>query len=105
VTAPPEEDRLRSLIDLLVESVERPAAGADLARRAYLSRFHFDRLVRGTLRETPAAFRRRLVLERPARRLEIRVRRRDLRSARDGHVRRRGLPCALVRRPPAPDRG
>jgi AraC family transcriptional regulator len=59
-------DRLRELIDVLVDSVDHPAAAADLARRAYLSRFHFDRLVGAALRETPAAFRRRLLIERAA---------------------------------------
>jgi AraC-like DNA-binding protein len=59
-------DRLRSLIDVLVESVDDPAAGAELARRAHLSRFHFDRLVGAALGESPAAFRRRLLLERAA---------------------------------------
>jgi AraC family transcriptional regulator len=59
-------DRLLALIDVLVESVERPARGAELARRAHFSRFHFDRLVAAALHETPAAFRRRLLLERAA---------------------------------------
>jgi AraC-like DNA-binding protein len=40
--------------------------GAEIARRAYLSRFHFDRLVGAALGETPGAFRRRLLLERAA---------------------------------------
>ncbi|HEY2937691.1 MAG TPA: hypothetical protein VGJ25_13900 [Gaiellaceae bacterium] len=59
-------DRLLALIDVLVESVELPARGAELARRAHFSRFHFDRLVAAALHETPAAFRRRLLLERAA---------------------------------------
>src|SRR2546425_9289064 len=59
-------DRLRELIDVLVDSVDHPAAAADLARRAYLSRFHFDRLVGAALRETPAAFGGRLLLGRAA---------------------------------------
>jgi AraC-like DNA-binding protein len=59
-------DRLRSLIDVLVRSIDEPAKGEDLARRAYLSRFHFDRLVTAALHETPAALRRRLLLERAA---------------------------------------
>jgi AraC family transcriptional regulator len=60
------QDRLRALIDVLVESVVDPAQGDALARRAYFSRFHFDRLVRAAIGETPAAFRRRLLLERAA---------------------------------------
>jgi AraC-like DNA-binding protein/uncharacterized damage-inducible protein DinB len=64
-----EPDRLRALIDVLVESVDDPARGEELARRAHLSRFHFDRLVAATLGESPGAFRRRLLLERAAYRL------------------------------------
>jgi AraC family transcriptional regulator len=59
-------DRLRAFIDLLMESLDDPADGAELARRAFLSRFHFDRLVAAALGETPGAFRRRLLLERAA---------------------------------------
>ena len=33
-------DRLRTLIDVLVDSLGEPARGDELARRAYLSRFH-----------------------------------------------------------------
>jgi AraC family transcriptional regulator len=62
-------DRLRTLIDVLVESVDHPAHGEELARRAYLSRFHFDRLVAAAIGESPATFRRRLLLERAAHRL------------------------------------
>jgi AraC-like DNA-binding protein len=62
-------DRLVTLIEVLVQSVDRPASGAELARRAHFSRFHFDRLVAAGLHETPAAFRRRLLLERAAHRL------------------------------------
>jgi AraC family transcriptional regulator len=60
------QDRLRALIDVLVESVDDPARGEALARRAHFSRFHFDRLVRAATGESPAAFRRRLLLERSA---------------------------------------
>ena len=60
------QDRLRHLIDVLVASVDDPAQGEELARRAYLSRFHFDRLVAAALGESPGAFRRRLLLERAA---------------------------------------
>jgi AraC-like DNA-binding protein len=59
-------DRLRTIIDVLVASVDDPAQGEELARRAYLSRFHFDRLVAAVLGESPGAFRRRLLLERAA---------------------------------------
>jgi AraC family transcriptional regulator len=62
-------DRLRALIDVLFASVDDPARGDELARRAYLSRFHFDRLVAAALGESPATFRRRLLLERAAHQL------------------------------------
>jgi AraC-like DNA-binding protein len=42
---------------------------ADAARRAFLSRYHFDRIIRSTSGEPPAAFRRRVLLERAAYRL------------------------------------
>jgi transcriptional regulator GlxA family with amidase domain len=58
-------DRLRTLIDVLVDSLGEPARGDELARRAYLSRFHFDRLVAAGLGEAPGEF-RGLVLERAA---------------------------------------
>jgi AraC family transcriptional regulator len=66
----PPEDRLRLLLDLIVASTEEPTVhGAELARRAYLSRFHFDRLVAAAIGEPPGVFRRRLLLERAAHRL------------------------------------
>src|SRR5439155_21656270 len=58
-------DRLRSIIDVLVD-IDDPAAGAELARRAHLSRFHFDRVTAAVLGESPGVFRRRLLLERAA---------------------------------------
>lgn len=48
---------------------DHDANGADLAARVYLSRFHFDRVVSATAGETPARFRRRVLLERSAYRL------------------------------------
>jgi AraC-like DNA-binding protein len=63
-------DRLRSLLDAVEEGVEQPELrGGDLARRAHLSRFHFDRLVAAALGEAPGMLRRRLLLERAAHRL------------------------------------
>ena len=65
-----EADRLREILDLLDASLDEPQlAGDELAGRAYLSRFHFDRLVRAALDEPPGAFRRRILLERSAHRL------------------------------------
>ncbi len=41
----------------------------DLASRAHLSRYHFDRIISATAGEPPATFRRRVLLERAAYRL------------------------------------
>lgn len=63
-------DRLREILDLVEDSLDEPGvSGSELAERAYLSRFHFDRLVRAALGEAPGAFRRRLLMERSAHRL------------------------------------
>ena len=68
VSAP--ADRLRSILDLVQDSLdEQSITGEDLAARAHLSRFHFDRLVSAALGEAPGAFRRRLLLERAAHQL------------------------------------
>jgi AraC family transcriptional regulator len=65
-------DRLRWILDLVDDSLGEPGlTGDDLAGRAYLSRFHFDRLVAAALGEPPGAFRRRLLLERAACRLMV----------------------------------
>src|ERR1700689_2778925 len=65
-----EADRLREILDLVQASVEEPElTGEDLAGRAYLSRFYFDRLVTSALGEPPGTFRRRILLERSAYRL------------------------------------
>src|SRR5437867_8790782 len=52
-------DALRRYLDLLVDTIDEEVGGDDLARRAYLSRFHFDRVVRAAVGEPPAALRRR----------------------------------------------
>ena len=60
-------DRLRDLIDLVLASLdEREADGSALARRAHFSRDHLDRILASATGETPAALRRRLLLERAA---------------------------------------
>jgi AraC family transcriptional regulator len=60
-------DRLRDLIDLVLESLDEPGAdGRALARRANFSRDHLDRLLAAATGETPAALKRRLLLERAA---------------------------------------
>ena len=63
-------DPLATFVDTLAESLDDHAAdGEDLAARAYLSRFHFDRVVGAVAGETPARLRRRVLLERAAFRL------------------------------------
>jgi AraC-like DNA-binding protein len=65
-----EASRLRRILELVEESLDEPDLdGAGMAGRAYLSRFHFDRLVQAALGEAPGGFRRRLMLERAAYRL------------------------------------
>ena len=60
-------DRLRELIDLVLDSLDEPGAdGRALARRAHFSRDHLDRLLAAATGESPAALRRRLLLERAA---------------------------------------
>lgn len=63
-------DSLRGFLDLIEDTLDEPGlTGEDLAGRAYLSRYHFDRLVSAALGEPPGAFRRRVLLERAAHRL------------------------------------
>ena len=60
-------DRLRDLIDVVLGSLDDPAAdGSALARRASFSRDHLDRLLAAATGESPVALRRRLLLERAA---------------------------------------
>ena len=61
---------LSRILQIVEDSLDDPElAAGELANRAYLSRFHFDRLVSAALGEPPGAFRRRLLLERAAYRL------------------------------------
>ena len=53
----------------MIEALDEGLDGRALAARAMLSPFHFNRLVRAGIGEPPAAFRRRLLLERAAWRL------------------------------------
>ncbi len=62
-------DRLRDVVDAVLEALDEGLDGRALAARAMLSPFHFHRLVRAGIGEAPAAFRRRLLLERAAWRL------------------------------------
>ena len=60
-------DRLRELIDLVLDSLDDSGAdGRTLSRRAHFSRDHLDRLLAAATGESPVAMRRRLLLERAA---------------------------------------
>ncbi|HEX3003047.1 MAG TPA: helix-turn-helix domain-containing protein, partial [Angustibacter sp.] len=60
-------DVMARILDLVTESLADPETSAsDLADRAYLSRFHFNRLVSAAMGEPPGALRRRLLMERAA---------------------------------------
>lgn len=60
-------DGYARILDLAQACLDDPTLGPDqLAARAHLSRFHFDRLVSATGGEPPGALRRRLLLERAA---------------------------------------
>jgi AraC family transcriptional regulator len=63
-------DTFAAFVDSLAARLDdHEATGSDLAARAFLSRFHFDRLVVAAAGETPAQLRRRVLLERAAYRL------------------------------------
>lgn len=65
-------DRLRELIDLVLDSLDDPGAdGGELARRAHFSRDHLDRILAAATGESPVALRRRLLLERAAWQLRV----------------------------------
>ena len=69
MTTRSEPDLLRRILTVIEDSLDEPiASGADLASRAFLSRFYFDRLASAALGEPTGAFRRRLLLERAAHR-------------------------------------
>jgi AraC-like DNA-binding protein len=63
-------DTFRRFVAVLAEAMDdHDADGEALASRLHLSRFHADRLVRAASGESPAALRRRVLLERAAYRL------------------------------------
>jgi AraC-like DNA-binding protein len=67
-------DRLRELIDVVLGSLDEPGVdGRALARQANFSRDHLDRLLAAATGETPAALKRRLLLERAAWQLRSRA--------------------------------
>lgn len=67
VTDPSRRDRLRELLDAVVDADNTDVG--DMARSSYASEFHFSREVRRLTGESPAALRRRIMLERAAWRL------------------------------------
>lgn len=67
MTTPARRDRLRELLDAVVDA-GNPDVG-DMARSSHASEFHFSREVRRLTGEPPAALRRRIMLERAAWRL------------------------------------
>jgi AraC family transcriptional regulator len=60
------QDTAGRLSAIVANSLDRQAKTQDLARQAYQSRTQFHRLFRTVVEETPAAMRRRLLLERAA---------------------------------------
>jgi AraC family transcriptional regulator len=63
-------DTFTVFVDTLATHLDdHEANGEDLAARVHLSRFHFDRVVSAAAGESPARFRRRVLLERSAFRL------------------------------------
>ena len=60
------EDTANRLSTVVANSLDVQAKTEDLARQAYQSRTQFHRLFRTVVEETPAAMRRRLLLERAA---------------------------------------
>src|SRR5260370_16865163 len=60
------KDRADRLSGIVANSLDTQAKTQDLARQAYQSRTQFHRLFRTMVEETPAAMRRRLLLERAA---------------------------------------
>jgi AraC family transcriptional regulator len=64
------QDRFVAFVDALAAHLDdHEARGPDFAAQMHLSRFHFDRIVSSVCGETPARFRRRVLLERAAYRL------------------------------------
>jgi AraC family transcriptional regulator len=67
-------DTFRTFVEALASDLDdHELRGAELATRAFLSRWHFDRVVSATAGEPPASLRRRVLLERAAYRLATRA--------------------------------
>jgi AraC family transcriptional regulator len=69
VMAASQDTFLRFVDSLASHLDDHEVNGAELAARVHLSRFHFDRVIGAVAGETPARFRRRVLLERAAYRL------------------------------------
>ena len=66
----PSSDTFATFVGVLSEALDdHEVTATELAARARLSRFHFDRVIAATAGEPPARFRRRVLLERAAYRL------------------------------------
>jgi AraC family transcriptional regulator len=64
------QDTFIQFVDLLASQLDdHEARGGELAARMHFSRFHFDRIVGAVSGESPARFRRRVLMERAAYRL------------------------------------
>lgn len=63
-------DRFQAFVATVAGALDEPSIrGEEVAARMYLSRYHCDRVVAAAAGETPARFRRRILLERAAFRL------------------------------------
>jgi AraC family transcriptional regulator len=63
-------DTFTRFVDVVQATLDdREVAGSDVADRAHMSRFHFDRVISAVAGEAPGKFRRRVLLERAAYRL------------------------------------
>jgi AraC family transcriptional regulator len=69
VTGASQDTFLRFVDSLASHLDDHDARGGELAARVHLSRFHFDRVIGAVSGESPARFRRRVLLERGAYRL------------------------------------
>jgi AraC family transcriptional regulator len=61
-----DKKKMARLSGIVRDALDEPSTTADLARQAYQSRTQFHRVFRAVVEETPAAMRRRLLLERAA---------------------------------------
>lgn len=62
-------DTFARFVEVLEETLDERLTGEELGERLHLSRFHANRVIAATAGETPAALRRRVLLERAAFRL------------------------------------